>query len=48
MVVESVPKDIVASCVDNVRFSFLCCISVSSLSLLLDIPKKNEALNLFH
>lgn len=38
--VESVPNDIVASCVDNVRFSFLCCISVSSLSLLLDTKEK--------
>ena len=41
MVVESVPNDVVASCGDNVRFSFLCCISsVSSLSLLLDKKEK--------
>ena len=40
MVVESDPNDVVASCGDNVRFSFLCCISVYSLSLLLDKKEK--------
>ena len=45
--VEFVPNDIVASCVDNVRFSFLCCISGYSLSVLLD-TKENDALKFRH